>query len=35
MTALKQTIASDLTTRYKKLVGAVRELAAPLSEEQF
>ena len=35
MTDLKQTIASDLTTRYKKLAGVVRELAAPLSEEQF
>ena len=35
MTALKQTIASDLATRYKKLAGVVRELAAPLSEEQF
>src|SRR5258708_37204242 len=35
MTDLKQTIASDLATRYKKLAGVVRELAAPLSEEQF
>jgi len=35
MTALKQTIASDLATRYKKLAGVVRELSAPLSEEQF
>jgi len=35
MTALKQTIASDLTARYKKLAGVLRELAAPLSEEQF
>jgi len=35
MTDLKQTIASDLTTRYQKLAAVVRELAAPLSEEQF
>ncbi len=35
MTDLKQTIASDLTTRYTKLAGVVRELAAPLSDEQF
>ena len=35
MTDLKQTIASDLTKRYQKLAGVVRELAAPLSNEQF
>src|SRR5467141_1491145 len=35
MTDLRQTIASDLTTRYKKLASVVRELAAPLSDEQF
>lgn len=35
MTDLKSTIASDLTARYTKLAGAVRELAAPLSDEQF
>jgi uncharacterized damage-inducible protein DinB len=35
MTDLKSTIASDLTTRYTKLAGDVRELAAPLSNEQF
>jgi DinB family protein len=29
------TIASSLTTRYTKLGGVVRELAAPLSEAQF
>jgi uncharacterized damage-inducible protein DinB len=35
MADLKETIASALTERYKKLAGVVRELAAPLSEEQF
>jgi hypothetical protein len=35
MADLKQTIASGLTARYSKLAGVVRELAAPLSEEQF
>jgi uncharacterized damage-inducible protein DinB len=35
MTDLKQTIASGLTDRYKKLAGVVHEFAAPLSEEQF
>jgi|SRR5208282_2380142 len=35
MTDLKSTIASDLTARYTKLAGVVRELAAPLSDEQF
>jgi Protein of unknown function (DUF1572) len=32
---LKSTIAVDLTTRYQKLAGWLRELAAPLTEEQF
>jgi uncharacterized damage-inducible protein DinB len=32
---LKQTIASDLVARYAKLAGWLREMAAPLSEEQF
>ena len=35
MTDLNPTIASALTARYKKLAGVVRELAAPLSGEQF
>ena len=35
MTDLKETIASSLATRYTKLAGGVRELAAPLSEGQF
>src|SRR5208282_4450953 len=35
MADLKVTIASSLTARYKKLAGVVRELAAPLSDEQF
>ncbi|MFY9842845.1 MAG: DinB family protein [Terriglobales bacterium] len=35
MTDLKSTIASDLTARYPKLAGVARDLAAPLSEEQF
>ena len=35
MADLKSTIASDLTARYKKLARVVRELASPLSEEQF
>ena len=35
MRDLKQTIASDLTARYKKLAGVVQELAAPLSDEQL
>jgi hypothetical protein len=35
MTDLKQTIATSLTARYQKLAGLLRELAAPLSEEQF
>jgi len=35
MADMKSTIASDLTARYTKLAGLVRELAAPLSDEQF
>jgi hypothetical protein len=35
MTDLDQTIASDLSARYKKLAGIVHELAAPLSEDGF
>jgi uncharacterized damage-inducible protein DinB len=35
MTDLRQTIASGLTARYKKLAGVVHELAAPLSDEQL
>jgi len=35
MRDLKQTIASDLTARYKKLAGVVQELAAPLGDEQL
>jgi uncharacterized damage-inducible protein DinB len=35
MTDLKQTIAAGLTASYKKLAGAVHELAAPLSDEKF
>jgi uncharacterized damage-inducible protein DinB len=35
MRDLKQTIASDLIARYKKLAGVVHELAAPLSDEQL
>jgi hypothetical protein len=35
MADLKSTIATDLTARYKKLAGWLREMAAPLSEEQF
>jgi uncharacterized damage-inducible protein DinB len=35
MADLKATIATDLTARYKKLAGAVHEMAAPLSDEQF
>ena len=35
MAALKETVASALVTRFTKLAGVVRELAAPLSEEQF
>jgi len=35
MADLKSTIASDLAARYVKLAGVVRELAAPLSDEEF
>src|SRR6202040_2592871 len=35
MTVLESTIAADLTARYKELAGGVRELAGPLSDEQF
>jgi uncharacterized damage-inducible protein DinB len=35
MTELRETMASRLTARYKRLAGMVRELAAPLSEEQL
>ncbi len=35
MADLKSTIASDLAAHYTKLAGWVRELAAPLSDEQF
>jgi uncharacterized damage-inducible protein DinB len=35
MADLKETVASNLAARYSKLGGVVRELAAPLSEEQF
>jgi uncharacterized damage-inducible protein DinB len=35
MTDLKQTIASGLTARYKKLAGVVYELATPLNDDQF
>jgi hypothetical protein len=35
MADLKETMASSLAARYTTLAGWVRELAAPLSEEQF
>ena len=35
MADLNETIVSDLFYRYVKLAGAVRDLAAPLSDEQF
>ncbi len=35
MADLKDTIAKDLAARYTKLAGVVRELAAPLTEDQF
>jgi uncharacterized damage-inducible protein DinB len=35
MADLKSTITSGLAARYKKLAGVVRELAMPLSDEQF
>ena len=35
MADLNETITSSLVVRYRKLAGWVRELAAPLSDEQF
>jgi len=35
MADLKDTMAAGLEARYKKLAGRVRELAVPLSDEQF
>ena len=35
MADLNQTIATDLAARYKKLAGALHEMAAPLSDDQF
>ncbi len=35
MADLKSAIASDLAAHYAKLAGVIRELAAPLSDEQF
>jgi len=35
MTDLNETVASSLARRSKKLAGVLRDLAAPLSEEQF
>jgi hypothetical protein len=35
MADLNSTIVAGLTARYAKLVGDVRELAAPLNDEQF
>jgi hypothetical protein len=35
MASIKETIATGLTARYKKLAGVIHELAEPLSEEQF
>jgi hypothetical protein len=35
MADLTETLSSSMTTRYLKLADMVRELAAPLSEEQF
>jgi len=35
MVDLQRTITSGLTARYKELAGVVRDLAAPLSDEQF
>ena len=35
MADLNTTVASGLTARYEKLAGVLRELAAPLGEEQF
>jgi len=35
MADLRATVASGLTARYEKLAGVLRELTAPLGEEQF
>jgi uncharacterized damage-inducible protein DinB len=35
MPGLTETIATDLAARYTKLAGYVRDLAAPLTQEQF
>jgi DinB family protein len=35
MAELRETVATRLAARYTKLAGVVRELAAPLSDEQF
>jgi hypothetical protein len=35
MTDLNSTAANSLIARYAKMAGWVRDLAAPLSEEQF
>jgi uncharacterized damage-inducible protein DinB len=35
MTDLQTTVATDLSTRYKKLAVVLHEIAAPLNEEQF
>jgi uncharacterized damage-inducible protein DinB len=35
MADLNETVASSLAARYRKLGGVVRDLATPLSEEQF
>src|SRR5271170_6672868 len=35
MSDLNETIASSLAARYTKLAGVVRDLALPLSDEQF
>ena len=35
MPELTETIAADLIARYEKLAGYVRDLAAPLTEQQF
>jgi uncharacterized damage-inducible protein DinB len=35
MTNLKETVAESLAARYTKMAGWVRELVAPLSDEQF
>ena len=35
MADLNETISAGLETRYKKLAGVVRDLAAPLNDEQF